>query len=542
SAAAPFASAAHPLALATRPKDNEPAGPGNVARVLVGAEGFVRVSATELAAAFGVSAANVTSAIASGALSISDGESAVAYEVDGDGIVFFSGAPDHVLSDVRHFFVRLTGGAASPGSLDATPGLSAETDTYSREIHLEQEEFAGTVVVEDARSDFWFWHVISSASPLMTAFELDAPAVDAVRVEVAMHAIPDYDATVSLWLDGVMVGDQLLEAGRTRLGFDVAASLLGTGEHSLEVRAGSGFAYVDEIDLRVPTQFTADSALFSVVADSVLTLPEADGVRVFDVTDPRAPQVLTGLVMEAGEVRFQALEAHRYLVDRGDVSAPERVEGTSPRDITGDLAADYVVIAHRSLLGALEPLLQARATDGFATLAVDVQDVYDEYAAGVPDPDALRMFLRDARDSWSVAPRYVLIAGHGTFDFRRCPGHGRQPRGGPHDPHHRRSLRERRHAGVGLRVVGPTAAHRPPPGAHRRRAERDGWPHPGLREPRPQRRPGRGGLPEPRRRLRSQRRTGHRPGPLRLLGGSGCANRCGDRSAHRALGSPGRVP
>jgi hypothetical protein len=431
SAAAPFASAAHSLALATRPKDNEPAGPGDVARVLVGAEGFVRVSATELAASFGVSAANVTNAIASGALSISDGEAAVAYEVDGDGVVFFSAAPDHIFSDVRHFFVRLTGGAASPGSLDATPGLSSETDTYTREIHLEQEEFAGTVVVEDARSDFWFWHVVSSTSPLMTAFELDAPAVDVVRVEVAMHAIPDYDATVSLWLDGVMVGDQLLEAGRTRLGFEVAASLLGTGEHSLEVRAGTGFAYVDEIDLRVPTQFSGDSALFSVVADSVLTLPEADGVRIFDVSNPRTPQLLTGLVVNAGEVHFQALEGHRYLVDRGDISAPERVEGASPRDITGDLAADYVVIAHRSLLGALEPLLQARATDGFASLAVDVQDIYDEYAAGVPDPDALRMFLRDARDSWSVAPRYVLIAGHGTFDFRDVRGMGDNLVAGP---------------------------------------------------------------------------------------------------------------
>lgn len=113
SVAAPFAARAHALALATRPKDNSPTGPGDVARVLVGGEGLVRVSVTALADAFGVSADSVSSSIMDGSLSLSDGHAPVAYEPAVDGIVFFAAPADHVFSDERHFFVRLTGGGAS---------------------------------------------------------------------------------------------------------------------------------------------------------------------------------------------------------------------------------------------------------------------------------------------------------------------------------------------------------------------------------------------------------------------------------------------
>lgn len=420
----PFAARAHVPALAERPKDNDAPQDGDVARVLVGGEGFVRVSASSLADSLGVSPADVNSAISGGALSISHGGAAVAYEVDGDGVVFFAAAPDGVFSDVRHYFVRLTGGARSLGTVDGAPATGAHSRTYAREIHLERDEFPGTVVVEDPRSDFWFWHVVSSTSSFETEFELDAAAAGEVQLDVGMHAVPNFDATVSLWLDGTMVGEELLALGATRLRFDVAASLLGAGVHSLEVRASTGFAYVNEIDVRIPSQLGADGALFSVAEDSVLTALGGDGDRVFDVTDPRAPQLLTGLAFVGGELTFQAIAGHRYLVDRGDTQEPVRVQGASPNDISGDLAADYLVIAHRSLLGALEPLLDARRVDGFAALAVDAQDIYDEYAAGVADPEALRALIRDARDSWSVAPRYVLIAGHGTFDFRDVRGMG----------------------------------------------------------------------------------------------------------------------
>jgi hypothetical protein len=50
--------------------------------------------------------------------------------------------------------------------------------------------------------------------------------------------------------------------------------------------------------------------------------------------------------------------------------------------------------------------------------------VFDEFAGGAPDPEALRDFLRHARDHWAVPPRYVTLVGKGSFDYRELLGAG----------------------------------------------------------------------------------------------------------------------
>jgi hypothetical protein len=51
-----------------------------------------------------------------------------------------------------------------------------------------------------------------------------------------------------------------------------------------------------------------------------------------------------------------------------------------------------------------------------------VEDVYDEQSFGIKDPDAIRVFLRAALRTWSVAPRAVLLVGDGSFDPRNLTG------------------------------------------------------------------------------------------------------------------------
>jgi hypothetical protein len=55
---------------------------------------------------------------------------------------------------------------------------------------------------------------------------------------------------------------------------------------------------------------------------------------------------------------------------------------------------------------------------------VDVEDVMDEFAFGEAAPHAIRDFLAFAQRRWSSAPRYVLLAGKGSFDYRDNLGLG----------------------------------------------------------------------------------------------------------------------
>jgi peptidase C25-like protein len=53
---------------------------------------------------------------------------------------------------------------------------------------------------------------------------------------------------------------------------------------------------------------------------------------------------------------------------------------------------------------------------------VDLGDVMDLYAGGITDPLAIRRFLADAVRSWPTPPRYVALAGKGTYDTRNLLG------------------------------------------------------------------------------------------------------------------------
>ena len=55
---------------------------------------------------------------------------------------------------------------------------------------------------------------------------------------------------------------------------------------------------------------------------------------------------------------------------------------------------------------------------------VDIEDVYDEFGFGVPSPYALQAFLAYARSTWTSPPRYVVLAGDGTYDYKDAFGFG----------------------------------------------------------------------------------------------------------------------
>jgi hypothetical protein len=87
--------------------------------------------------------------------------------------------------------------------------------------------------------------------------------------------------------------------------------------------------------------------------------------------------------------------------------------------------ADYVLIAHGELIGAVQPLLNQRQLQGLRVAAVDVQDVYDEFSGGLIDPEAIRAFVSYAYQHWAApAPTYVLLVGDGHYDFMDRWGFG----------------------------------------------------------------------------------------------------------------------
>ena len=154
----------------------------------------------------------------------------------------------------------------------------------------------------------------------------------------------------------------------------------------------------------------------------------AERPRVFEVSAGLAEVVDFAYDAQAGTVVFQDQpgDVPRQYAVGGPATwqRPVRIERDSPGDLTtGAWGADWLAIYHRDFRAAAERLAQWRADDDrfgppLRTMAIDVQDIYDEFSGGLLDPAAIRNFLAYAAEHWDPAPMFVALVGDGTYDYK----------------------------------------------------------------------------------------------------------------------------
>lgn len=81
--------------------------------------------------------------------------------------------------------------------------------------------------------------------------------------------------------------------------------------------------------------------------------------------------------------------------------------------------ADYLIVTHRSLMDSVAPLAEFHRKQGLTVALIDVEDIYDEFHWGVPNPASLRDFFSWAYHNWEKpGPRFVLLAGDASWDWK----------------------------------------------------------------------------------------------------------------------------
>ena len=312
-----------------------------------------------------------------------------------------------------------------------------------------------TVHAEDGNSEYWqdmpngegldhyFWQRLYS--PSTNPFTVTLPHVSKITatasIRVALHgrtdAILPLDHHTRVSVNGTMIDDQQWD-GQIPFMHDVTFdhTLLTPGSNTVSVQLLDTGATVDSlylnfIEIDHTAELTAvDNQLRFSVQDDGPTEYHLDGftepVRLFDISDPGNVERCAGALSTRGPAEeglsFEddTSNVHEYYALTSTAwRSPDTLEMDTPSDLRDtDNGADYLVISHASLLDAMDPLLDLRATEGLRTTAVDVQDVYDEFNGGVFDPRAIRDFIRYAYENWQPpAPTYVLLVGDANQDY-----------------------------------------------------------------------------------------------------------------------------
>jgi hypothetical protein len=288
------------------------------------------------------------------------------------------------------------------------------------------------------KGDHWFW--VKLSAPQTQTFDVGltavAPGQGRLRVEVwasTQGAVaPDHHLRISV--NGQPVADETWDGqGHHTIEADLPARLLKEGANvvSIEAPGDTGvpadIVFVDWIEVRYPRFLVAeaDRLAFESRGGRLRLTGFGRPAALFDITDPQNVARLTGVQVDQPQdptvVTFEGEPGRRYLaVGPTGFQRPVRIAPavTSPGLRMAGVGADYVAIGPPDLLEPLQPLLKWRESQGLKVMAVPIEAIYDQFNHGLPEPEAIRAFLKYAAQSWQPAPQYLLLVGDTTYDPR----------------------------------------------------------------------------------------------------------------------------
>jgi len=372
-----------------------------------------------------------------------------------DVVLFWGEGPDDKYTNRNVYWLgygQATGLRMATRPAAPTAGVPVPAATWAMP-HFEENVGYWSLMPGDDGLERFYWAYASAGESMVQACSLESVAsvpgnatLVAGLVGYTSSAAVAPDHHVEVYVNGNLVGDATwdgLSYHTVALSFPQDHLRSGDNEIRFAVPGDTGTAselnLLDWFEVHYQCGYQASDDVLRFGGDDpgswayhVTNFSSAE-VELFDITEPERPAIIQGASV--------SLAGSQYTLAFGDSSAAPRqywAQTTARRlsplsvvfDTPSDLSnpgngADYLIIAHHDFLAALSPLLDARAAQGYRVAAVDVQDVYDEFAGGRLSPEAIRSFLAHAYHNWTPpAPSYVLLVGDAHFDPRDNMGYG----------------------------------------------------------------------------------------------------------------------
>ncbi|MDB5211854.1 MAG: hypothetical protein JWQ30_2681 [Sediminibacterium sp.] len=148
-------------------------------------------------------------------------------------------------------------------------------------------------------------------------------------------------------------------------------------------------------------------------------------LTVWEITDPLQP-VKMNAITNALQTNFSnnasRLREYAAFTFAGAL-IPVSLGKISNQNLHNSTTADLIVVTSVSLLPEAQRLAQFHLQhDGYRTVVVTTDQVYQEFSGGSPDPSALRdmvkMYFDKAGSDVSKRPKFLLLFGSASYDYR----------------------------------------------------------------------------------------------------------------------------
>lgn len=158
-------------------------------------------------------------------------------------------------------------------------------------------------------------------------------------------------------------------------------------------------------------------------AEFILSGADA-ATQVWDVTDPFNP-VRMNTSVSGTQLRFtnDAQRLREYVAFSNQFPVPVAGGKVANQDLHATTEKDFLVIAHPSFLPQAQRLAAFHEErNQLRVLIVTPEQVYNEFSSGIPDPTAIRDFVKMYFDrynaTWAQSGKYLLLFGRASFDYK----------------------------------------------------------------------------------------------------------------------------
>lgn len=323
------------------------------------------------------------------------------------------------------------------------PGALSTPTYFTETVHVEQshEWYTHNFSSEDT----WFWDRIRTATSRTYTATLEkvatVPVSATLRAEVVARSAssahqPDHHTRFYINDDLDPIDDQYWH-GISRYSYEskIPQSSLVDGTNSLKLEVlldaytgqVSDDIYFDWFEVEYARLFEAveNQLFFSRDEQASAWKYEIAGftdneIQVYDVTDPFQPKIVTNTTVNSGQVTFESSHDNQvdyYVFGSSAIQKPSNLELRPATGLQSPMnSADYLFISHRDFITATQTLADHRSSQGYATMVIDVEDVYDAFNYGIINPIAIKNLLASAYNDWQAAPAYVLLVGDGHWN------------------------------------------------------------------------------------------------------------------------------
>ena len=396
-------------------------------------EGLYRVSRAELQTA----GFDVNSASASWQLFLNGVEQSIIVGGSGDYIEFYGKGIDTAETDTAFYYLIAGSGNGkriNPITLRSVGGRVLAKSYNQTFVFKERNNYFSAIL--NGETENWFGRVVSNSGATVT-FNLNAIDLDLAETTLKINL---QGATLVAHQIKVQLNNQDLEqiTGNSynvlSKEYKIPTQFLREGTNTLKLTAVTGLSVFESVRVGFNRRYTAQQNQLLFYTQNYKTA-NLDGfssanIRVFDMTNPQSPSIITNLTVQANAGNYGlTLPSHRgrvmYAVEDSAILSAASVTANIASNLsTPAHNATLVVISHKDFLTQAESWANYRRAQGVTVEVVDVEDIYDEYNFGALSSLSVRNFLQYAKNNWQTSPKYVLLIGDSSFDSRNYYGIG----------------------------------------------------------------------------------------------------------------------